>query len=309
MSEIMKYKGKSVEEAIAEACRALNLPSDELDIEVVSAGSAGIFGLCKKQAVISVTRKIREEEPADAAAAEQPPEPEPEPEIEADAGKTAEPVAAEPVPPVEKIAEPEKPVAAKPAKKPAAAKEKKERPAPKNSRKTSHSSQPPVEPSAEIIAEVRTVLARMLELMNFPAELEVASEPGKISVEITSEFSENLVSGDGQPLDGLQYLLRKIIGRKFPEKIIVFLDSGGFRARRKAELEETARALAAEVKAGGKNRTIFSLNPAERRIVHMALQEDKAVRSRSIGDGLFKKILIYPPGKGRKRSSRGKKRS
>jgi spoIIIJ-associated protein len=29
----------------------------------------------------------------------------------------------------------------------------------------------------------------------------------------------------------------------------------------------------------------------------MALQDDKEIRSRSVGDGLFKKILIYKPGK------------
>jgi spoIIIJ-associated protein len=32
----------------------------------------------------------------------------------------------------------------------------------------------------------------------------------------------------------------------------------------------------------------------------MTLQEDKEIRSRSVGEGLFKKILIYKPGKGKK---------
>jgi spoIIIJ-associated protein len=64
------------------------------------------------------------------------------------------------------------------------------------------------------------------------------------------------------------------------------------------------------VKDSGKTRSIPALNPAERRIVHMVLQDDSTIRSRSVGEGLFKKILIYLPGRGRKKSPRnGKNKS
>jgi len=64
-------------------------------------------------------------------------------------------------------------------------------------------------------------------------------------------------------------------------------------------LQDQARELAALVKVDGKTQVIPSLNAAERRVVHMALQDDKEIRSRSVGDGLFKKVLIYKPGKPR----------
>ena len=302
MSKKIKYKGKSVEDAISKACKALNLTSNELAIEVVSAGSAGIFGLCKKQAVISVSRKNSKtgEKNLTKAKSEKPPsEPEaaPQPGVEEKTPDNTGPA--------------ETPKAADSENTPSAP--EKEIPLPddkkktKSDKKSSPHKQPLAEPSVEMINEIETVLNRLLALMNFSADLSIVGEPGKVTVEITSDYSEYLVGGDGQPIDGLQYIIRKIIGKKFPEKIIIFLDSDGFRARRKKELEETARKLAEEVKTTRKNRTITSLNPAERRIVHMALQEDKAIRSRSIGDGLFKKILIYPPGQGRKKSTKGNK--
>jgi len=77
----------------------------------------------------------------------------------------------------------------------------------------------------------------------------------------------------------------------------IAIDVGDFREKRQDELEDQARELAALVKEDGKTQTIPSLNPSERRVVHMALQDDKEIRSRSVGDGLFKKILIYKPGK------------
>ena len=75
------------------------------------------------------------------------------------------------------------------------------------------------------------------------------------------------------------------------------------------ELKQLGLELAAEVKKSGKTRSISSLNPSERRVVHVALQDDKEVRSRSVGEGLFKKVLIYSPGsKGKKASSKRRKK-
>ena len=58
--------------------------------------------------------------------------------------------------------------------------------------------------------------------------------------------------------------------------------------------------LAAQVRQSGKTKAIAGLNPMERRAVHLALQQDGEIRSRSVGSGLFKKILIYKAGKDNK---------
>ncbi len=100
-----------------------------------------------------------------------------------------------------------------------------------------------------------------------------------------------------------------MIGKKFTEKAIISLDAGDFRAKRNEELKQLGLQYAEEVKKSGKTRSIPSLNPSERRVVHLALQDDKDVRSRSVGEGLFKKVLIYRPGKGRKGPARRKKGS
>ena len=86
------------------------------------------------------------------------------------------------------------------------------------------------------------------------------------------------------------------------------IDVGDYRERRHQELREKAVEYAALVKENGKTQVIPSLNPYERRVVHVALQDDTEIRSRSVGDGLFKKVLIYKPGKGRKSSGRKKSR-
>ena len=58
--EYVEYKGKTVDDAITEACQALTVTSDKLDYEVVEKGSAGILGFGSKPAIIKA--KIKEEE-------------------------------------------------------------------------------------------------------------------------------------------------------------------------------------------------------------------------------------------------------
>lgn len=113
---------------------------------------------------------------------------------------------------------------------------------------------------------------------------------------------------EGRTLDSLQYILRKIVSRKIAGRVRLSIDVGNYRERRHQELREKAVAYAELVKESGKTQVITSLNPYERRVVHVALQDDTDIRSRSVGDGLFKKVLIYKPGKGQKNSGRKKSR-
>ncbi len=55
----IEIEDKSVEDAVAAACKQLQLPREQLDIEILSKGSSGIFGIVgAKKAKIRVTSKI-----------------------------------------------------------------------------------------------------------------------------------------------------------------------------------------------------------------------------------------------------------
>lgn len=285
MSARMEYKGIDVEEAIKKACDALGVAREHLEITIVSTGSSGIFGLGRKKAVIAVSLK------------------------NGDGGPAARPVETGGVPSAS--AKPAK--APKPAAKPAA------KATVKAAAKTVTRANIPAEVgadgeepdeamgdpvSAAEMEVIRQDVLRILELMGCSSPVTVEQGPNnKVLAHISGDLLEVLVGPEGQTLDALEYLMRKIITRKFPQKVLFALDAGQFRVNRLQELQERALGLAMEVKETGKTRTIPAINPAERRIVHMALQNDTEIRSRSVGDGVFKKVLIYLPGKGRRRSS------
>ncbi len=270
-----EFTGKEVADAIKLACEKLDVPQERLDIEVLETGSSGIFGLIRKKAKISVT--VKEEETDEVPV---------EPQVEAEPKKNFR-----------------KPESSKTGTKKAGGRGRsrgtEKAPATESveKRDTVVPEEDIVPVSAESVALVQEVLVELLEKMEFPSTVEVFSEGIDVFCKITGEYEEYLTGQDGRTVDSIQYILRKIIAKKTPERIKLSVDVGNYRDEREEELKQKAVELAELVKDDGKTQVIPALNPSERRVVHMVLQDDKEIRSRSVGDGLFKKILIYKPGK------------
>lgn len=140
--------------------------------------------------------------------------------------------------------------------------------------------------------------------MGYPSSIEVTAKGISVNCKVGAEYQQQLTGQDGKTLDSLQYLLRKIVARKVPDRLRLSVDVGTYREDRLVELKARAIELAAKVKEDGKTQVIPALSPSERRVIHMSLQDDKEIRSRSVGEGLFKKILIYKPGRSNKNNSR-----
>jgi len=299
MAKGKDFYGNEVTTVIEEACREFGVSQEELDIEVLETGSAGIFGLCKKKAHIRAQKK------SIAGNRKKTEQQEPE-RVENTASQKEKKVQVAPEKekvkekPADQPREEKTPVAAD------AEREKKAQPKkePAQGQKRKPVQEPIVPPSEEVLALVHEDVCRLLELMGYPSEVTLTVDDATLNCHLSGEHEEAIVGADGRTLDSLQYLLRKMMSQRLPDRMMLALDAGDFRRRRAEELKERALQLAEEVKENGKTQAIPALNPAERRVVHMILQEDKAIRSRSVGEGLFKKVLIYKPGKGNKSSSR-----
>ncbi len=285
------FYGKEVAETIKKACEEFNVPQEDLDIEVIETGSTGIFGLIRKKTHIRAAVKVeRDREEVKA--------PEKEPAAKE---KEKEPVKKEPVKEVPESAK-EVPESVQP---------KKDTVAEESDAADGDTPVEEIQLSEEDVDSISRELSQILDLMGYPAKVLIEADGNAVSCTIESELEEVLIGKDGKTLDSMQYLLRKMIARRIPHRLRLSVDVGNYRERRREELKVKAVELAAQVKKDGKTQVIPALSPSERRVVHMTLQSDKEIRSRSVGDGLFKKILIYKPGKGKKgggrKYSRGRK--
>lgn len=281
MSEKREYTGSDVTEAINKACRELGVSQADLQIEVMAAGSAGIFGLIgRKKAKIAVTLKNsgREDKAGGRSGGEE--------------GRAARPRRHE--------RREEKKDEKRGERK--GERRRSEAPAPRQHQDKGPEKAPAVI-TAETLATVRADLEKILGLMGVVAQVSVSNEENRIVAKLEGGNDEEIIGPEGQTLDSLQYLMRKILSRRVEGKAMFSVDVGSYREVRRDDLEEMALKLAEEVRSSGRTRSIPALNPAERRIVHMKLQDDPTIRSRSVGEGQFKKILIYLPGRGKKGKS------
>lgn len=103
-----------------------------------------------------------------------------------------------------------------------------------------------------------------------------------------------LIGKRGQTLDSLQYLVSLVANKETKEYVRVKVDTGDYRERRKATLENLARNMAHKVKRIHKSVSLEPMNPYERRIIHAALQDDKFVSTHSEGDEPYRRVVITP---------------
>jgi spoIIIJ-associated protein len=223
---LLEVEGKTVEEAIEIACRELQVSRDKLEIEVLSAGSTGIFGIVgTKKAKIKALLREEKTEPA-----------------------------------IEKESIPMK--------------------IPEQGEKT------------DLALEMETIAGKILELMGLETQLKVKTEGNTVTIVVEGDKSGLLIGRQGETIDALQYLLSRVLSRRTPDKIKLVLDSGGYRERRKKYLSTLALRLAEKSKKTGKPVVMSPLNAHDRRIVHLALEKDKTLRTISRGEGAMKKIII-----------------
>ncbi len=96
-------------------------------------------------------------------------------------------------------------------------------------------------------------------------------------------------------MTALQYLVNTAVSRRSEDDGPVFVvDVEGYRRRREQNLVDLALEIAAEVRDTGDVITLEPMPAAERRIVHLALEDEEGVRTESVGSGDRRQVEILP---------------
>ncbi len=277
MNTYKEFQAKTVDQAIEDACRFFAVERDALEIDIVSGGSSGIFGLGAKKATIRAKRRRlgqRGEEAAPVAA---------ETVV---AVKEAARVAAPS--PVKDIDEAELPVGIDAA----ADFEDEDEAAPV--------AELTPEERVRLEADIRRIMSALLRPIadNVTLTIDVSANP--VTVHIDDEDNSGLIIGrDGQTITALQYLANRIISKAWPQSPRIQLDAGDYRQKQEEQLLSVAQFLSEKAKKSGKVQSTRPLSSFHRRVVHMALQNDRGVQTRSKGEGHMKRVLILPVKRGK----------
>ena len=113
----------------------------------------------------------------------------------------------------------------------------------------------------------------------------------------TDEASDELavlIGRRGETLNSLQYLLNVLVSRQGSSKQVFGVDIEGYRRRREETLVDMAQEIASEVRATGDVITLEPMPAAERRIIHLALQDEEGVSTESVGRGDDRQVEVLP---------------
>ena len=311
MEDYIQFSAKTKSEAITKACIELGVSSDQLEIQVVSEGSNGFFGIGSKPAIIKVRKvePVSEEEEEmkeivetvklDSFKEEAPVKEEKKPEPVKVAKEAREPKAVSPK--QEKPRQPkpakERPVKEKQPKEPKQFREQKEKPAKEKPVKPSKPVEILTDPEEikEVENRAKVFLRDVFASMNL-GEVEITSEynpaDGSLEVDFEGQDMGILIGKRGQTLDSLQYLTSLVVNKGKSNYIRVKLDTEDYRKRRKETLENLARGIAYKVKKTRKTVVLEPMNPYERRIIHSALQGNKFVETVSEGEEPYRHVVV-----------------
>ncbi len=132
----------------------------------------------------------------------------------------------------------------------------------------------------------------LMQSMGRKTEFSANTRDNVIEIIINDKDADFLIGYRGETLNALQTILSTIATKEHNERIRVELDILGYREKRKKALEELAEKIAKSVIRTRKPITLEPMTPYERKIIHSALQDNKRVKTVSIGEGMHRKVVV-----------------
>ena len=290
--EYIEVTGRTIDDALTNACLKLETTSDNIEYEVIEKGSNGLFGIFNskptkikarvKAGVGSVDDEFSKLEAKEKKSIDDTIKS----EIKAESKK-------------EVVKETEKAVKKETA--PKADNSKVSATQAVNAseedleEKANNNEPRPVLSNEEIESRIRTFLGDMFSAMDIPVEVKITfdTEEECVNVELIGENMGLLIGKRGQTLDSIQYLTSLVLNKGKEKYVRIKVDTENYRLRRKDTLESLAKNIAYKVKRSRRSVALEPMNPYERRIIHSALQGDKFVSTKSEGEEPFRHVVVY----------------
>lgn len=136
------------------------------------------------------------------------------------------------------------------------------------------------------------ILKTLLDKMGIECEIKSEITDGNIYLSVSTSNAGLLIGRRGRTLNAIQHLINCIMNRSSLVKRRIIVDAEQYRERREEILVNLAHKLASRVKATGHEEVVEPMNPQDRRIIHLALQNDEQVTTFSRGEGSFRSVVI-----------------
>ncbi len=154
----------------------------------------------------------------------------------------------------------------------------------------------PLEITEAVVDNARLTLLDILKTMQFDVEVVAKENTGEgINLEITGQEDLGLVIGkEGATLNSLQFLMSRILSKKYQKKVFVHLDANAYKEKKMKAIIAAAEDAANVAEKEKVQIALDPMNSAERRIVHMTLKQRNGIETFSRGEGHLRHIVVAP---------------
>lgn len=146
----------------------------------------------------------------------------------------------------------------------------------------------------DLIIAIDEFTVSLIEGMGIDATVDVYDSGDVISVDVKTEETGLFIGQKGETIDSIQYLLNVAIykNRPFSKRIVV--DSEGYRQRRIEAIQGMAHRTARRAMREKRPLSLPPMSPAERRVIHLFLQENPNVTTSSEGEEENRRVVVNP---------------
>ena len=136
-------------------------------------------------------------------------------------------------------------------------------------------------------------LLGMFGKMGLSVQIEKLTTKDKITFQVHGEELGILIGKHGQTLDAIQYLTNLVANKEVRRRCQIVVDVENYRSRREETLIQLAHRLGAKVRRTRQKIALEPMNAFERKIIHLALQNEKNIKTDSEGQEPYRHIVIY----------------
>ena len=147
---------------------------------------------------------------------------------------------------------------------------------------------------AAAVDAAKEFLQKIFNAMRIEVVMEkfINKNEGVVTFKLHGSDMGILIGKHGQTLDSLQYLTNLVANKNSAERIRIVIDIEDYRERRVETLNRLAQRLADKVKRTGERVVLEPMNPHERKIIHVALQNDRRITTLSEGEEPYRRVVI-----------------
>ncbi len=139
---------------------------------------------------------------------------------------------------------------------------------------------------------VEEFLKEFISKLNKDLDYKINQEENSINVDIDGKDAGFLIGYRGEVLNSLQVILSNIANKKIDGKVKVLLNVGGYREKREKDLQNLASKIASTVVKNNRKITLEPMTAFERKVIHTKLQENNRVKTYSIGEEPYRKVVV-----------------